>query len=68
MTRVRLRSLLLCLCTLLCTMAPASRAAEVLRVLAWPGYADPDIVKTFEKRTGSKVEVTYIDSDEVLWQ
>ncbi|MDE2418250.1 MAG: extracellular solute-binding protein [Burkholderiales bacterium] len=43
-------------------------AEDVLRVLAWPGYADPDIVKTFEQRTGAKVEVTYIDSDEALWQ
>ncbi len=68
MTRLRLRSLLLCLCALLCSVAPASQAADVLRVLAWPGYADPDIVKTFEQRTGSKVEVTYIDSDEALWQ
>ncbi|PLX72710.1 MAG: spermidine/putrescine ABC transporter substrate-binding protein, partial [Azoarcus sp.] len=37
-------------------------AAEVLRVLAWPGYADPDVVKVFEQRTGSRVEVTVIDS------
>lgn len=43
-------------------------AADVLRVLAWPGYADADIVKTFERRTGAKVEVTYIDSDEALWK
>ena len=42
--------------------------AETLRVLAWPGYADPDLVKVFEQRTGSKVEVTVIDSDEALWQ
>ncbi|AWI76889.1 spermidine/putrescine ABC transporter substrate-binding protein [Parazoarcus communis] len=43
-------------------------AAEVLRVLAWPGYADPDVVKVFEQRTGSRVEVTVIDSDESLWR
>ena len=42
-------------------------AQPVLRVLAWPGYADPDVVQGFEKRTGAKVEVTYIDSDEALW-
>ena len=43
-------------------------SADTLRVLAWPGYADPDLVKVFEQRTGSKVEVTFIDSDESLWQ
>ena len=43
-------------------------SADTLRVLAWPGYADPDLVKVFEQRTGSKVEVTVIDSDEALWQ
>ncbi len=43
-------------------------AAETLRVLTWPGYADADVVKVFEKRTNSKVEVTLIDSDDVLWQ
>lgn len=42
-------------------------AAEVLRVLAWPGYADADVVKAFEKRSGARVEVSFIDSDEALW-
>jgi putative spermidine/putrescine transport system substrate-binding protein len=42
--------------------------AETLRVLTWPGYADADLVKAFEQRTGAKVEVTFIDSDEQLWQ
>lgn len=43
-------------------------AAETLRVLAWPGYAEADVVKDFERRTQSTVEVTVIDSDDVLWQ
>lgn len=48
-------------------LAPcAARAATVLRVLAWPGYADPDIVAVFEKRYGVKVAVTTVASDEVL--
>ncbi len=46
----------------------AHAAAETLRVLAWPGYADPDIVKTFEQRWQCRVEVTTIDSDVDLWQ
>lgn len=43
-------------------------ATEVLRVLAWPGYADADIVKTFEQRMGCQVAVTLIDSDVDLWR
>ena len=46
----------------------AGMNSQRLRVLAWPGYADPDIVKVFEHRTNSKVEVTIVDSDAVLWQ
>ncbi|MFM9915115.1 MAG: PotD/PotF family extracellular solute-binding protein [Rhizobacter sp.] len=55
-------------CGALAAMAPGwARAADTLRVLTWPGYADPDIVRTFEQRHGSKVEVTIIDSDLDLW-
>ena len=43
-------------------------AADVLRVLAWPGYADADVVRTFEQRSGTKVEVSIVDSDEALWE
>jgi putative spermidine/putrescine transport system substrate-binding protein len=48
--------------------ALASHAQDTLRVLAWSGYADSDLVKAFEARTGSKVEITFIDSDDVMWQ
>ncbi|MBN3767729.1 extracellular solute-binding protein [Burkholderia sp. Ac-20365] len=48
-------------------VAQASAADNVLRVLAWPGYADPDVVKVFETRYHAKVEVTLVDSDEALW-
>lgn len=43
-----------------------ARAATVLRVLAWPGYADPDLVAVFEKRHGAKVEITTVASDDIL--
>jgi putative spermidine/putrescine transport system substrate-binding protein len=46
----------------------AVAAAQPLRVLAWPGYADPDVVQAFEQQAGVKVEVTYADTDVVLWQ
>ncbi|MBI5429426.1 MAG: extracellular solute-binding protein [Nitrosomonadales bacterium] len=45
--------------------APA-RAVETLRVLAWPGYADSDLVQAFEKRHGVHVEVSFVGSDDVL--
>lgn len=47
----------------------ARAAAErTLRVLAWPGYADADVVQAFERREGVRVEVSFIDSDDALWQ
>nr|WP_315235900.1 extracellular solute-binding protein [uncultured Albidiferax sp.] len=49
-------------------LAAVAHAAEPLRVLAWVGYADPDIVKTFEQRYQCKVEITTIYSDVDLWQ
>lgn len=56
-------------CLTLPALAPLpARAAETLRVLAWPGYAEPDVVKVFEQRTQVKVDVTTIDTDEALWQ
>jgi putative spermidine/putrescine transport system substrate-binding protein len=47
---------------------PAQAMGQDLRVLAWPGYADDDVVQAFEQKTGRKVEVTVIDSDAALWQ
>lgn len=53
---------------LLGTLNAVAQSAEPFRILAWPGYADPDIVQTFEKRHGIRAEVTYIDSDLDLWK
>ena len=53
-------------CCLLLT-GPVAAGEPVLRVLAWPGYADPDVVKAFETLYHVKVEVTLVDSDEALW-
>lgn len=53
---------------LLTLLLPVLSCADTLRVLSWPGYADADLVKAFEARTGHKVNVTFIDSDEALWQ
>lgn len=60
------RSLLFLL--MLAIFSPVSALAEeTLRVMAWPGYADPDLVQTFEQRYKVKVEVTLISSDDVMW-
>lgn len=45
-----------------------SPARSTLRVLAWPGYADADVVKAFEARNGVRVELTLVSTDEALWQ
>lgn len=62
-------SQLLRICVLVTAWGVSGGAAwaQTLRVLAWPGYADPDIVRIFEERTGAKVEVTFVDSDDQLW-
>ncbi len=49
--------------------APALAAeGRRLRVLAWPGYAEPEVVQRFEQRSGAQVALTVIDSDVDLWQ
>ena len=63
-----LGSLVLLLQTLLLPAAHAAADTNVLRVLAWPGYADRDVVKAFETRFDARVEVTFVDSDEALWE
>ncbi len=46
--------------------AGAAAAGETLRVLAWPGYADDDVVRAFEKRFNVRVEVTLVSTDDAL--
>lgn len=41
-------------------------AVETLRVLTWPGYADSDLVKAFEKSHDVHVEVSFVGSDDAL--
>ncbi len=59
-----LLSLLVTIGLLACS-EPAS--VETLRVLAWPGYADSDLVQEFEREQGVKVEVSFVNSDDELW-
>lgn len=48
--------------------AGSVQASGVLRVLAWPGYADEEVVRSFERVSGVRVELSIVDSDESLWQ
>jgi putative spermidine/putrescine transport system substrate-binding protein len=45
----------------------AAYSQDTLSVLAWPGYADPDLVHIFEQRHQVKVIVTVVDSDDTMW-
>jgi putative spermidine/putrescine transport system substrate-binding protein len=47
---------------------PAWAAQPVLRVLAWPGYAEPEVVKSFEQQHVVRVELTIVTSDATLWE
>jgi putative spermidine/putrescine transport system substrate-binding protein len=64
------RTLLLSVAALLlCSfIAPVQAATPVLRVLAWPGYAEAEVVQSFERAHGVRVEVTVVTSDATLWQ
>lgn len=46
---------------------PAS-AVDVLRVLAWPGYVEPEQIKAFELTHQVRVQLTLVSSDDVLRQ
>jgi putative spermidine/putrescine transport system substrate-binding protein len=48
----------------LLVLLPSLTTAGTLRVLAWPGYADPDLVRQFEQRYGAHVEVTLVSTDD----
>lgn len=50
-----------------CLLHAPAGAREVLRVLAWPGYADQDWVQAFSKRYDVDVEVSLVSSDDELW-
>lgn len=56
------------LAAVLLAVATLAQAVPTLRVLAWPGYADPEVVRDFEARTHSRVEISFIDTDAALWQ
>ena len=42
------------------------QAAEPLKILTWKGYAPPELVEKFEKETGTKVELTLTNNEEMI--
>ncbi len=48
-------------------LAVSAHAADVLRVLSWPGYAEPEQVRQFEARFNAKVQITLVGADDELW-
>lgn len=48
-------------------IAHQASALPQLKVLAWDGYADPDVVAEFEQQFGVDVIVTFVYSDDELW-
>lgn len=52
---------------LLLILAHTSLAQQQLNILAWEGYTEADLVKEFEQKTGSKVDITLVHSDDELW-
>lgn len=55
--------------TLLLTLflAPSSMATQQLKILAWEGYADADLVREFEQQHHVKIAITVVYSDDELW-
>lgn len=50
------------------SLAVAAGRSKRLRVLAWPGYAEPEVIKAFEAaHPDVQVAVTLIDTDDLLW-
>jgi len=43
-------------------------ADDVLRILTWHGYADADWVAEFERDHDVRVEVSFVESDDELWE
>ncbi|MEC5386191.1 extracellular solute-binding protein [Uliginosibacterium sp. H3] len=42
-------------------------AMETLRVLAWPGYASPETIRSFEAAHNAIVELSVVSTDDELW-
>jgi putative spermidine/putrescine transport system substrate-binding protein len=52
---------------LLLFLTSPSVAIQQLKILAWEGYADADLVREFEQQHQVKVAITFVYSDDELW-
>ncbi len=66
MLLARLISRMLAVLSVSLVLSLPANAKETLRVLTWPGYADSDMVKDFEQRFGVHVDVSMVNSDDML--
>lgn len=66
MQAFRLAHRLSAACAVALIAAFPATATETLRILTWPGYADADLVRAFEKRFDARVEVSFVASDDIL--
>lgn len=58
-----LANLIIALVTMAWSGAPALAEGQVLNILIWPEYVNPDLVKAFEEKTNTKVKFTYFETD-----
>lgn len=64
MRRFAFSSLLIA--TLSGTCPAFAGSIPALRVLAWPGYVEPEVVAEFRSKHGVEVELTVVDNDDTL--
>ena len=51
-----------------CLHTADALARDRLRIIAWEGYADKDIVSAFEQRYGVDVDVVVVNTDDEMWE
>jgi spermidine/putrescine transport system substrate-binding protein len=63
-----LLTLLVCLLIMVCGAANSVAAADgkALRLITFPGYAPPELVKKFQQETGITVEVTDSSNEDMI--
>ena len=54
------------LVALFCLVFSQAAQAETLKILTWKGYAPKELVDSFEKETGIKVELTFSNNEEMI--
>ena len=58
-----LANLIIVLLTIVWSGTPSLADGQVLKILTWAEYMDPEIVKAFEEKTGVKIKFQYFETD-----